>query len=160
MENELVVNERTKWVGRYAVGIQIVGILVILFSGALGIWYAKTMLGRTQGLALVYAELSYLNAMGTGVAALALAQLLRYVFGERRNRGFLLRFADKGLILWAVLGLIMHCVEVLTKAPWGKVLALMVVSSLFPITRALLLISIALILRRALPIVEESRSLV
>ena len=168
MESKLVAEERTNWVRRYALAIQTVGILVILSSGGYGIWltldrWRGGTLGPRHKLLFASMELQALNAVVYGVAAVALARLLRYVFGETRGRGLLLRFADKGLIIWAALGLIEHFLRVLAlsqfpRLEWWKVLV--GTGMMVPIARALVLVSLALILRRALPIVEESRSLV
>ena len=166
MENELVANERTRWVRRYALAIQIVGILVILWSGGYGVWVVWRFLrGALDGpYKLLFANegLWALDAVAYGIAALALAQLLRYVFGERRECGPLLRFAPKGLIIWAGLGLFTHFVGFLAftqlPVPWWQAFATPAV--MVPIARVLVLVSLALILRKALPIVEESRSLV
>ena len=168
MESERVVEERTSWVRRYALAIQTVGILVILSSVGYGVWLTLDSwhggtLSTPQKLLFVSTGLQVLNAVAYGVAALALAQLLRYVFGETRERGLLLRFADKGLIIWAGLGLFAHFLTVLAfsqfpHVEWWRVLA--VPGVMVPIARVLVLVSLALILRRALPIVEESRSLV
>jgi hypothetical protein len=132
MESELAANERTRWVRRYALAIQIVGIVVILYSGAYGVWITLSLrrgtLSPLDKLLSAAEGLQALDAVAYGIAALALAQLLRYVFGERRERGLLLRFADKGLIIWAGLGLFAHFLTVLAfsqfpHVEWWRVLA-------------------------------------
>lgn len=170
MENELVVDERAKWVRRYAIAIEVVGVLVILSSA---VYLSLLLLGLIGGplnqsnhLLFVSHGLGLVNAGVNGVVALALAQLVRYVFGERKQRGLLLRFAPQGLVLWAVLVLVARFVSALAMYQFmhqneGRGwLAFATPDVIVGIAKALILVSLALVLRKALPIVEESRSLV
>ena len=166
MENELVVDERGKWVRRYAMGLDVIGILVILtsviFSFLLILGLAIPIRDQVQALRSASYGIQILNGVISGVAVLALAQLLRYVFGVNRERGLLLRLAPKGLVIWALLGLVGAVTNALSFSQMEKVWvpAYFVPWAIKAISHALVLISLALVLRKALPIVEESRSLV
>jgi hypothetical protein len=163
MENELVANERTQWVRRYAMAIQMVGILVILSAGLYGFWLMWSVHNgalRTQKLICASIALHMLNTVAYGVAVLALAQLVRYVFGQRRERRWLLRFAPTGLVLWAALEIPVCVLGILAMAQFRGEVWSALVAAISTVCKVLVLISLAMVLRRALPIVEESRSLV
>lgn len=100
--------------------------------------------------------------------SLGLAQLLAYLLDDSRQLGWLLRYAHFGLIAWAGLGLISIIMSICFQLSVQDKVALsslaqywwILLASITWLAQALILVVIALVLRRVLPIIEESRAVV
>jgi hypothetical protein len=101
-----------------------------------------------------------------GLVVLGVAQFIRYLFETEYKPGWILRHGEKILYLYAVLRVIrivfLYFVDAKTMgdsiyySPWG-----FLVSNVLPVVAsALILVGLAQILRRVMPIIEESKTLV
>jgi hypothetical protein len=140
--------------------IEVAGVLVILSALLRGGYSLAVVFGQWWTfLDVAWHILSTIDLVGYGLAAVGLGQLLRYVLGEKQHQGCFLRLADKWLLIWAGVTVLDGFADPnLFRYPWATGAAPFII--VFPIAQSLVLVSIALILRRALPIVEESRALV
>ncbi|MDD5459150.1 MAG: hypothetical protein PHF37_07140 [Phycisphaerae bacterium] len=105
------------------------------------------------------------NVLPTGLLILGVAQLIRYLLETDSKPRWILRNADKLLYAYTAILTIYYCwvgtAEVLRHFnepydfPWR-----MIALAVFIVVKLLALVGIAEILRRMLPMVEESRTLV
>lgn len=103
-----------------------------------------------------------------GLMAMTIGQFIRYLLETDYHPGWMLRHGDKLLYLYAVL-LVMNFVWVKIQAmgiregtglDYSPLAALMLQGLLGLICQVLILIGLGQILRRILPVIEESRTLV
>jgi len=163
------------WVTRYAIGITILGVLIMLGGAVNGGWTFYTLyridelpLSVLWGHLLVGAKVCL-----TGLLAIALAQLLVYTLGSSLKPGWILRKTSWVLFLMAglsvftpVLG-IWQIRETLSRTPilanmswFNEWIVLVSWPMLYGISGSLLFIALALTLRRVLSVIEESKSVV
>ena len=152
------------WVTRYARAIALLGVLALIGGVVCGAliaseWHANESQPNGWLAAHVFARLAGLSL--TGFLALGLANLLMYIFGARQHPSWILTCAEKGLYLLAAcrLGghalLIVHLAKT-TLVPWWNV----GLGGMYAVTGAIILVALGLVLRRSLPIIKESRTLV
>ncbi len=170
MEAELTAGQDKRWVRRYARAIRILGMLI--FAGAVSIVVVVGIAQKREGydalqwLALLSMVAGVAGSVILGVVCFGLAQLLTYVLGERQRPGRLLRHGDKVLYVFAGLKLLEHMSRTIYvwravrhSVSWTYYLfninGIVVVGA-----QLILLVALGLILRRIMPIVEESRTLV
>jgi len=166
METTTTPARNSLWVARYAKGITALGVFVLICGLAFGWiataeWFIKQ--SKPSGWVIASAFVGTAAISLTGLLALGLANLLAYVLGVSRRPGWILRHADRGLYLLAVLRLLglvfgaLHRAQVGAIHNWFGQLLLPGVSS---ITGALVLVALGLVLHRVLPVIAESRTLV
>jgi len=108
---------------------------------------------------------TFSNGLPTGLLALGIAQLIRYLLKTDHKPDWILRNADKLLYLYTVILIGYYCrigaTEVMLhfNEPFDFPLRLIVVAS-FILIKLLVLVGVAEVLRRLLPMIEESRTLV
>ena len=97
----------------------------------------------------------------TGVLLLGIEQFINYLY-ETKEAGFILRHAGKilyvlaGFVVWKMIA--MSSMEIVRHAEWF--LPLIIPIFLLHAAKILVLIGLAHIVRRLLPVIEESRTLV
>jgi hypothetical protein len=107
-----------------------------------------------------------LNFVFLGLVALGVAQFIKYVFAREDQPGFLLRIGDKILYVYAgllILGAILTWVfqMLAIKAAAVPTFLISFAGLLLPaMVKALILIGLGKILKRVIPVIEESKTLV
>ncbi|KKM78054.1 hypothetical protein LCGC14_1363850 [marine sediment metagenome] len=165
MHAEMSRERDVRWVGRYAKWLAVLGVIVVILGLSYGIvasmeWATKAV--KPGVLVMLAVAFGTVGIIGSGVIALGLGHLLAYAFGLSQRASWLLRHGDKGLYALAALHLSSYLVITVIKFQadvWSQSW-LLVILGLTPLARAFVLVALGLILRRVLPIVEESRTLV
>lgn len=152
------------WVTRYARAIALLGVLMLIggvVHGAISAfhWHARTINGWLAVDTFFYAVTLSLN----GFLALGLANFLMYILGVRQQPSWILKCADKGLYLLAACRFLGYALTVcndtiMSTGYWS--ICRIGLRSMLSIPGALILVTLGLILRRMLPIIKESRTLV
>ena len=169
------------WLTRYARVISILGVIGLIGGivyGAIGAFelpgrHAFVLPGRTDPdgvlhrLVLAVVLLAAATFSLTGLLALALANLLTYIVGARQHPSWVLRHADKALYLLAacrvssyVVGTSIRAIMVSSSAFRSRQLPPASMGAISAVTAAIILVALGLVLRRSLPIIAESRTLV
>ena len=109
--------------------------------------------------------LSIFNIIFYGLAILLLVQFIRFLVEEDYKQGWILRHGDKLFYLYAlyiILSVAITYATILSSLPISSTRGIyMIIVSLLSITvRVIILISLGQILRRILPVIEESKTLV
>jgi hypothetical protein len=108
---------------------------------------------------------AFSNGLPTGLVALGIAQLIRYLLETDSKPDWILRNADKLLYTYTVILIGYYCwtgtMEVIShyNEPYDFPLRLIALA-LFISIKLLALVGVAELLRRLLPVIEESRTLV
>jgi hypothetical protein len=154
----------------YFVGARIIGWLLLII--ALVIAVVKGMSGfyaDDQFRFLMRYRLCQQLAVSfvlLGLILLGLAQFVRYLYENEYRPGLILRYGDKVLYLYAIaliVGPILdHCFRMKAIGYGGTVpLLLFLLSAILPaIARALIFVGMAKVLKRMVPMIEESKTLV
>lgn len=100
-----------------------------------------------------------------GLVMLSLAQFVRYLYEHNYQPGWILRHADKALYLYGagliVSPIVYHCFQMTIQSDNPTDTLLFLMSAELPaLARGLIFIGMGLVLRRMVPIVEESKTLV
>ncbi len=157
----------------YCISAQIIG-WVLLPGGC--IWIILFISGPRQsdiverGDALLYAISSMLyDFMFPGLIALGLAQFIRYLFENTSKPGRILRNADRLFYMYAVFLIVKTYYKCFWYSAWfaGIIgestfsrLLFMQPFILPTVAKVLILVGLGQILRRILPVIEESKTLV
>ena len=109
--------------------------------------------------------LSVFNVIFYGLAILLLVQFIRFLVEEDYKQGWILRNGDKLFYLYAlyiILSVVVTYATILGSFPFSSTRGIFtIVVSLLSITiRVIILISLGQVLRRILPVIEESKTLV
>jgi len=105
------------------------------------------------------------NVLPTGLLAIGISQLIRYLLETDLKPGWILRNADKLLYAYTAILIIYYCWMTTTEVilrydqPYDFP-ARLIVSVLFIMLKLLALTGIAQILGKAIPVIEESRTLI
>ena len=149
----------------YCVAARIIGWILLIVPSiicVIGILLPSKVWGQAFNSLIILPTL-VLDFMFPGLIALCVAQFIRYLYQEE-HIGKLLRYGDKILYIYALL-VVMGSISkyIFNWVIIGRVGAL-AVSALclsFPAAaKVLVLIGLAQILRRVLPVIEESKTLV
>lgn len=161
----------------YCLIAQIIGWLVLLMgAGGFALSLVWTSLGKDQTvpkkMLLIMSEHSWFAILLTGLAALGLVQFIRYLFEGRYQPGWILRYADKLLYLCAAIviiktvGLNIRMLKFVDLSyfhfnplpVYRWLLYTVLPSSLLAVTRLLILLGLAQVLRRLIPVIRESKT--
>jgi hypothetical protein len=134
-------------------------ITMVLGSKYAGWHVAEFFLGKTFH---AYLPSSFLRITFLGIGLLGLVQFIKYLVERDYKPGWILRHGDMILYLYALLS-ILSDVWVYMNAPTYS--SLIFSTSLFVIlfsaaVKVLILVSLGQVLRRILPVIEESKTLV
>ena len=170
------------WLTRYAKVISVLGAIGLIGGIVYGAIGASELPGRgafvlpgktepdgvLHGLHLASVLLVAAAFSFKAFLALALANLLTYIIGARQHPSWILRHADKALYLLAACRVSGHVVSTYfwaimilpqAHAHWST-FPLASMGAISTVTDAIILVALGLVLRRSLPIIEESRTLV
>jgi len=105
-----------------------------------------------------------INGVPIGLLALGIGQFIRYVYDNDYRPGWVLRNAQQLLYVFAVLFGVSIVFTTIVAFPywnnWVEITIRLLAAVIWGIGKVLLLVGIALILKRIIPIIEESRTLV
>ncbi len=108
---------------------------------------------------------TFTNGLPTGLLVLGMAQLIRYLLETDRKPGWILRNADKLLYTYTAILICFYCERAVNEVvvhfnePYDFPLRLIFLA-VFITVKLLVLVGIAEMLRRLLPMIDESRTLV
>ncbi len=147
----------------YCVAARIIGWVLLITAG---IRTVEILSGYSSFSIPFVMPITFLIRILIGLVVLGVAQFIRYLFETEYKPGWILRHGEKILYLYAVLRVIrivfLFFVDARTMgdsiyySPWG-----FLVDNVLPVVAsALILVGLAQILRRVMPIIEESKTLV
>ncbi len=150
----------------YCVTARIIGWTILI---AVGVWIALILAGlgggnqESKGFLLRSVPAFIFAYMLPGLITLGVAQFMQYLFEREYRPGWILRYGDKILYLYAVVQIVfdvlrhVYAVKLFTKV---HVWPMAVLPMLFLAAKVLILVGLAQILRRVMPVIEESKTLV
>jgi hypothetical protein len=144
------------------IAIQVVGWLIAA-GGAVSTVMAWVGIAQPPGLGFrLMAVFMGARTVVLGIITLGLAQLIRFLLSDAAKPGWILRHGDIFLYLYAATGLLAQLayqsvIAVHLGSQWLLPFAAYVP---FSLAKALILIGLGLVLRRVIPMVEESKTLV
>lgn len=166
------IEKNTRLLQVYCIAARIIGWL-ILFMGSLGILTLlinQYQAGWEQSVAvadpLALLQRSWYRLMVTGLISLGVAQFIRYLYDCKYRPGWLIRCGDKILyififfVVWHMTGMTVLYFsrdDIANPAVW---LLNIIPMLLINLAKILALLGLAQILKRAMPVIEESRTLV
>lgn len=107
----------------------------------------------------------FTNLFPTGLLVLGMSQLIRYLLETDRKGGWILRNADKLLYVYTAILICFYCERAVNEVilhfnePHDFPLRLIILV-IFILVKLLVLVGVAEMLRRLLPMIDESRTLV
>ncbi len=147
----------------YCVTARIIGWVLLITAGNQTV---STLSGHSSFSIPFVMPITIFIHMLIGLVVLGVAQFIRYLFETEYKPGWILRHGEKVLYLYAVLRVIrivfLFFVNARTMgdsiyySPWG----FLVLNGLPVVASALILVGLAQILRRVMPIIEESKTLI
>ena len=147
----------------YCVAARIIGWVLLITTGT---WMVSTLSGYSSFSLPFVMPITIFIRILVGLVILGVAQFIRYLFETEYKPGWILRHGEKILYLYAALRIIRitflffvdakRMGDPIYYSPWGFLEA----NGLPVVASALILVGLAQILRRVMPIIEESKSLV
>jgi len=147
----------------YCTVARIIGWVLLITAG---IWTVSTLSGYSSFSIPFVMPITIFIRILVGLVVLGVAQFIRYLFETEYKPGLILRHGEKILYLYAALRIIRITLLFFVDAknmgdsiyysPWGFIVA----NGLPVVASALILVGLAQILPRVMPIIEESKTLV
>ena len=150
----------------YCVTARVIGWTILV---AVGVWVALILAGLggsnqdSKGFLLRSVPAFIFAYMLPGLITLGVAQFMQYLFEREYRPGWILRYGDKILYLYAVAQIVfdvlrhVHAVKIFAHL---QVWPMTVLPMLLLAAKVLILVGLAQMLRRLLPVIEESKTLV
>lgn len=166
--NEFIEKNR-RLLKAYCITAQFFGWLVLGIAGAGALVHSLALasrIGDSEALRAYLASVPWgmLGFIPTGLVALGIAQFIRYLLESGRQPGWILRYGEQILYMYATF--------VIGYYIWGYIVESHYFSSLFdrllstlafvlfPGAKVLVLVGLGQVLRRIMPVIEESKTLV
>lgn len=147
----------------YCVAARIIGWVLLITAGT---WTVSTLSGYSSFSIPFVMPITIFIRILIGLVILGVAQFIRYLFETEYKPGWILRHGEKILYLYAALRVTRitflffvdakRMGDFIYYSPW----AFLVGNGLPVLASALILVGLAQILRRVMPIIEESKTLV
>jgi len=147
----------------YCIAAQIIGWVLLITAGT---WTVSILSGYSRSSMPSVMPIAIFIRILVGLVVLGVAQFIRYLFETEYKPGWILRHGEKILYLYAALRVIRIAFLFFLDAkkmgdsvyysPWG----FLVLNGLPVVAGALILVGLAQILRRVMPVIEESKTLV
>ena len=147
----------------YCVAARIIGWVLLITAGT---WTVSTLSGYSRSSTPFITSITIFIRILVGLVVLGVAQFIRHLSETDYKPGWILRHGEKILYLYAALRVIRITFLFFVDAkimgdsiyysPWGFLVA----NGLPAVASALILVGLAQILRRIMPIIEESKTLV
>lgn len=158
----------------YYVGARIIGWMIVLMGVIHIVWFLSEPLWSNVKWKTLLPYLPQNLQLMLGLLLLGTAQFIRYVSEKQYQPGWLLRHGDKFLYLYAffqIIKAIISCTNFTMlimartnyKFSFAEICQVLIVGSFMiftSIATILILIGLAQVLRRILPVIEESKTLV
>ena len=160
------IEQNKRLLRSYCVVAQIIGWVLLIVPAIASVVENLGISTTGEPMFILYAVLALLsNYMLLGVVVLGVAQFMRYLFETRYQPGWILRYGDKILYVYAAFLIADSVAQYCFHAPRMQLasfsLLLYLVSLiLHAIVKVLILTGLGQILRRIMPVIEESRMLV
>ena len=160
--NEFIAKNR-RLLKIYCVAARIIGWVLLITAST---WTVSTLSGYSSFSIPFVMPITIFIRILVGLVVLCVAQFIRYLFETEYKPGSILRHGEKILYLYAALRVIRITLLFFADAksmgdsiyysPWG-----FIVANVLPVVAsALILVGLAQILPRVMPIIEESKTLV
>ena len=123
-------------------------------------------LGDMEMLKEYYIALPWnvINGVPIGLLALGIGQFIKYICDKDYQPGWVLRNAEKLIYLYAVLFAVSVIIHFITRFPywehWAEIIVRVLAHIIWGVGKVMLLVALALILKRIMPVIEESRTLI
>ena len=170
------IEKNRKLLRTYCIAAQITGWLIMVLGITVlgGFIIRQAQIGFSQVISVEWAvrifQRSGLFIIATGLLSLGTAQLIRYLFDSKYQRGWLLRYGDKILYVFAFL-VVWHAIAMVMlhfstpddqpDIPSSFLRLLSVLPTLlYSAAKLLALTGLAQFLKRIMPVIEESKTLV
>jgi hypothetical protein len=105
-----------------------------------------------------------INGVPIGLLALGIGQFIRYVYDNDYKPGWVLRSAQPILYTYAIIvGISVtghFFIQYLVWNHWAEIIVRVLAHILWGVGKIMLLVAVALILKRIMPVIEESKTLV
>ncbi len=105
-----------------------------------------------------------INSLPIGLMALGIAEFIKFICDKDYQPGSILRNAEKLIYTYAVLFAVSVIIHFVTRFSywdgWAEIIVRVLAHIIVGIGKTMLLIAVALILKRVMPVIEESRTLV
>lgn len=105
-----------------------------------------------------------INGVPIGLLALGIGQFIKFICDKDYQPGRILRNAQQILYIYAVLFAVSVIIHFITRFPywenWLEIIVRVLAHILWGVGKIMLLVALALILKRIMPVIEESRTLV
>ena len=165
--NTFIENNRP-WLKFYCTTARIVGwgILILAGTGAIFQILAMNILfgNHTIPYRLLVVKSVLFDGVLTGILVLGIAQFIRYLFESEYKPGYILRYGDKILYLYAFLllagGVWRHLIIGMMSIGITRMLLPRLASMVLTVPKVLILVGLAQVVKRILPVIEESKTLV
>lgn len=165
------IEENKSMLKSYCIIARFIGWIIILNGSAGAIWFYYAMFTSLKSperelfKALFFSEAPWrmLGLVTTGIFVLGIGQVISFLTDEDPNPGWIIRNAKRLLgiyIVCIVFGFIIGCGYTLNYEDWTKLFGHTIVFFLSRGTRIFLLFGLVHILRRIMPLIEESKTLV
>jgi len=164
------IEKNKPWLKLYCTTARIVGwgILIIAAAGTIFQILAMNILfgDHTIPYRLSVVKSVLFDGVLPGIIVLGIAQFIRYLFESEYKPGYILRHGDKILYLYAFL-LMVGGVWQLLMVGMGmistgitRMLPAMLASLVLTVPKILILVGLAQVVKRIMPVIEESKTLV
>lgn len=167
--NTFIENNKP-WLKFYCTTARIVGWAILILAGAgtiFQILVTNILYGRhAADFRHLFVKSVFYEGVLPGILVLGIAQFIRYLFESEYKPGYILRYGDKILYLYAFLlmaGVVWHHL-ILSMMNiglnfTGRIPA-MLASMVLTVPKVLILVGLAQVVKRILPVIEESKTLV
>jgi hypothetical protein len=166
--NEFIEKNKS-WLTFYCTTARIVGWAILILAAiiaAIGILSGNFLFGNLPQSRLIFIQPLIFTGVLPGVLILGIAQFIRYSFESRYKPGFLLRHGDKILYLYAFLlmaGVVwQHLIVSMMRIGFNftSMIPVILASLILTVPKVLILVGLAQVVKRILPVIEESKTLV
>ena len=164
--NTFIENNRP-WLKLYCTTARIVGLVILILAGAGAIFQILAMNilfgDHTIPYRLFVVKSVLFDGVLPGIIVLGIAQFIRYLFESEYKPGYILRNGDKILYLYAFLllagGVWQHLILNMMSIGITRML-LMLASMVLTVPKVLILVGLAQVVKRIMPVIEESKTLI
>ena len=164
------IEKNRPWLKFYCTTARIIGWVILIMAGAGGISQILAMNflfgDYTIPYRLFVVKSVLFDGVLTGILVLGIAQFIRYLFECEYKPGYILRNGDKILYLYAFLLIAGGLWQLLliSMMDFGlnfkAMIPAMLVSLIHPVPKVLIIVGLAQVVKRILPVIEESKTLV
>ncbi len=161
----------------YCENLRSIGLLILIFGSVSCCAITLLVLGSKYGgwhfaesfekfeKFMIYLPSSFLKIIFLGIGILGLAQFIRYLFERNYKPGWILRHGDMFFYLYALLTILdavwVFMIGPSYRSPSVHTGVFVIFSIVFSTTvKVLILVGLGQILRRLVPVIEESKTLV